>query len=261
MENEPQDAYLPDSDLEKLQPFDVREQNSRKGMVMLVGGFLFLLLLAFIIMKLFSSGTRDRDQTPRILADAEPYKEVPLERGGEETPNQDKEIYDVLNGTTSEVEVSVLPPAETPMSVPKTAEVKQPAANVVIKEPGGSTTTPVTEPVEQPKVDKGPRVRVPVSTAKIPTSPPPSPATSGNYFVQVASLRSQDEANRLWGKLSSNMGDIITSSYYADVKRVDLNERGIYYRLRVGGLLDKDAAQNMCNQLKSRGQDCIISSK
>jgi cell division protein FtsN len=261
MENEPQDAYLPDSDLERLQPFDVREQNSRKGMFMLIGGFLFLLLLAFIIMKLFAGGTRDRDQTPRILADAEPYKEVPLDRGGEETPNQDKEIYDVLNGTKSEVEVSVLPPAETPMTVPKTAEVETPAANVVTKESGTNTTSTSTpEPKEETPVEKAPRVRIPISTAKIPTEQTTS-GTSGSYFVQVASLRSQNEANSLWDKLSANMGDVISSSHYADVKRVDLNERGIYYRLRVGGLSGKDAAQNMCAQFKSRGQDCIISAK
>jgi cell division septation protein DedD len=261
MENEPQDAYLPDSDLERLQPFDVREQNSRKGMIMLVGGFLFLLLLAFIIMKLFAGGTRDRDQTPRILADAEPYKEVPLERGGEETPNQDKEIYDVLNGTTSEVEVSVLPPAETPMSVPKADDVEKPAANVVIKESGSSSaSTSTPDPQEETPVVKGPRVRIPISTAKLPKEPVTS-GSSGSYFVQVASLRSQSEANSLWDKLSADMGDVITSSHYADVKRVDLNERGIYYRLRVGGLSGKDAAQNMCTQFKARGQDCIISAK
>ena len=257
MENEPQDAYLPDSDLERLQPFDVREQNSRKGMYMLVGGFLFLLFLAFIIMKLFAGGTRDRDQTPRILADAKPYKEVPLERGGEETPNQDKEIYDVLNGTTSEVEVSVLPPAEQPMDVPKPEEVEKPAANVVIKE--ANATAPATTapaPAVETPVQKPPRVRIPVNTAKVPTT-----SSGGNYFVQVASLRSQNEANNLWDKLTSNIGDVISSSYYADLKRVDLNERGIYYRLRVGGLAGKDAAQNMCAQLKARGQDCIISAK
>ena len=256
MENEPQDAYLPDSDLERLQPFDVREQNSRKGMAMLIGGFLFLLVLAFIIMKLFAGGTRDRDQTPRILADAEPYKEVPDDRGGVETPNQDKEIYDVLNGTAKDIEVSVLPPAEQPMQVPAPKEetLDKPAANVVIKEANSGTSTTISTPK--------PKVETPKVTAPVVTPPVRSAATAtGNYFVQVASLRSQDEATRLWNKLSGDMGDIITSPYYADVKRVDLNERGIYYRLRVGGLAGKDAAQSMCSRLKSRGQDCIVSAK
>jgi len=249
MENEPQDAYLPDSQLERLEPFDVREQSSRKGMTMLVGGFLFLLVLAFIILKLFAGGTRDRDQTPRILADAEPYKEVPLDRGGTETPNQDKEIYDVLNGNASEQTVSILPPVEEPMPVPKPVEevVEKPAANIVIKEP-----EPVSIPAPKPVV----KAPVPV------VAPQPRPtAVSGEYVVQVASLRSQDDAKRLWDKLSGNMSDLLTTSYYADVKRVDLDSKGIYYRLRVAGLVTKDRASSLCSQLKARGQDCIVTTR
>ena len=254
MENEPQDAYLPDSDLERLQPFDVREQSSKKGMMMLIGGFLFLLVLAFITLKLFSGGTRDRDQTPRILADAEPYKEVPLDKGGIETPNQDKEIYDVLNGTANEQTVSILPPAEEPMTVPKEAEtvVEKPAANIVIKEPA-KVTAPAPKPV----------VKAPVSTPapKPVSTPTPKPAIAGEYVVQVASLRSQDEAKRLWDKLSGNMSDLLTTSYYADVKRVDLEAKGIYYRLRVAGVISKENAQDMCSQFKARGQDCIVTAR
>lgn len=253
MENEPQDAYLPDSDLERLQPFDVREQTGRKGMTMLIGGFLFLLVLAFIILKLFSGGTRDRDQTPRILADTEPYKEVPLDRGGVETPNQDKEIYDVLNGTASEQTVSILPPVEEPMPIPKPVEevVEKPAANVVIKEP-----EPMSVPAPKPEATE-------TKPEPVVTSPAPKPTTavSGEYVVQVAALRSQDEAKRLWDKLSGNMSDILTTSYYADVKRVDLGTKGIYYRLRVAGVIDKDSASRMCSQLKTRGQDCIVTAR
>ncbi|MCF6275868.1 MAG: hypothetical protein L3J05_08915, partial [Robiginitomaculum sp.] len=91
MENEPQDAYLPSLDGEELQPFDVRAQSGRPGMFKFFGGALFILVLIFVVMKLFASGTRDRDQTPLIKADSAPYKEVPIDRGGTETPNQDKE--------------------------------------------------------------------------------------------------------------------------------------------------------------------------
>jgi cell division septation protein DedD len=250
MVDEPQDAYLPDSDLERLQPFDVREQNSKKGMTMLIGGFLFLLVLAFITLKLFSGGTRDRDQTPRIVADNEPYKEVPLDRGGVETPNQDKEIYDVLNGTASEQTVSILPPVEEPMTVPKPVEnvTEKPAANVVIKEPEKAAVpipeTKVETPVERPA-----------------PKPRPVAAGSSNYVVQVASLRSQADADRLWDKLSGNMDDLISTSYFADVKRVDLDTKGIYYRLRISGLADKNSASSLCSQLKARGQDCIVTTR
>ena len=58
MENEPQDAYLPESEAERLEPFDVREQAGRRGMIWLFGGVLFLLALAFLVLKLFASGDK-----------------------------------------------------------------------------------------------------------------------------------------------------------------------------------------------------------
>ena len=134
---------------------------------------------------------------------------MPAERGGEQTPNQDKEIYRKLNGTQTEEPVKAIETAETPL--PK-SEVKRPEANIVIKEPAAPQSKPV-KPVARPK---------PVVIAPI--------TTSGDYVVQVASLRSSAEATKLWAKLASTMGDVVTTSYYADIKRADLGAKGIYYR-------------------------------
>jgi len=237
MENEPQDAYLPGADGETMQPFDVREQSGRSGMVKLVGGLIFLLVLAFVVLKLFASGTRDREQTPRILADNTPYKEVPLERGGAQTPNQDKEIYQVLNGTKTETTVKTVPVTEEPLPKPKSST--KPAANIVIKEP--ETSAPVKP---KPK----------------PVAPKPK-QVSGNYVVQVASLRSQSEAQAMWDKMSAKSDSVLSPSHFADIKRVDLGSRGIYYRLRINGLADKAAATQLCQTLKSAKQDCIVTPK
>ncbi|MCF6275161.1 MAG: SPOR domain-containing protein, partial [Robiginitomaculum sp.] len=240
MENEPQDAYIPGSE-DAHQPFDVREQSGRSGMIKLIGVAVFLLLLALLVLKLFASGTRDRDQTPRILADNAPYKVVPVERGGAQTPNQDKEIYEVLNGTNTETIVKTVPITEEPLPKPRpvTKPSSKPAANVVIKEP--ATTLPPT----------------PNTVTTRPSVANPKTVT-GNYVVQVASLRSRAEADALWRKLSGKMGNILTSAHFADIKRVDLNERGIYYRLRVSGLPSKTAANQMCQKLKAAKQDCIV---
>ncbi len=232
MENEPQDAYLPEGDSEALQPFDVRDQSSRRGMMWLLGGFVFLLILAFIVLKLFSTGTRDRDQTPRILVDNTPYKEVPAERGGEQTPNQGMEVYQKLNGTLKEEEVTVLPATENPLPKPQ-AITEKPAANIVIKEP----------------------------QSKEVTKPPVQTIVSSDYVVQVASLRSNKEAIGLWETLSDKMGGVISNAHFADIKRVDLGNKGIYYRLRVSGLANKEAAKSLCEQLKSKGQNCFVTKK
>jgi cell division septation protein DedD len=255
MTDEPQSAYLPHSDQEPLQPFDVRDHSGRKGMFMLVGGLICLAVLLVIVMKLFASGTRGRDQTPRIMASNEPYKEVPLDRGGVQTPNQDKEIYDVLKGTTKPETVTVSPPPEEPVQRPQIKVSEQPAsANVVIKEPN-STSTAGTQNSTQ----------APTQQIKTPPAQKPKPVirpqVSGDYVVQVASLRSRAEANTAWNELQAGFNDVVTAQYYADIKRVDLDSKGIYYRLRVSGSADKIAAKKMCTRLKARGQDCIVTKR
>jgi len=238
MENEPQDAYLPGSE-DPSQPFDVRAQSGRGGMFKLASLVVFLLILAFVISKLFASGTREREQIPRILADNTPYKEVPLERGGAQTPNQDKEIYQVLNGTSTEATVKTVPVAEEPL--PKPEPISKPAANVVIK------SAETTQPIQQEPVIVKPLPR--------------SDNYSGNYVVQVAALRSQSEAETMWSNLTGKMGTILTASHFYDIKRVDLGSRGIYYRLRVSGIANKAAANQLCQKLKAVKQDCIVTLK
>ena len=238
MENEPQDAYLPGSE-DPTQPFDVRAQSGRGGMFKLVGFVAFMLIVAFIVSKLFASGTREREQIPRILADNAPYKEVPLDRGGAQTPNQDKEIYQVLNGTNTEGTVKTVPVAEEPLPKPepKSEPTNKPAANVVIKD------TATTKPVQKQPVIVKPQTR------------------SGNYVVQVAALRSRSEAEKMWNNLTGKMSGILTASHFSDIKRVDLGSRGIYYRLRVSGLTNKTAANQLCQKLKAAKQDCIVTQK
>ena len=244
MEDETYEEQLPHGDQEVLEPFDVREHSGRRGMMMLLSGFLILLLLAFVVMKLFSSGTRDRDQPPRILASDSPYKEVPADRGGVETPNQDKEIYDVLNGTAGDSEVKIVETSEQPMKKPKPIEMTTPVANVVIKDREKKPATTITPP-KRPAATPAPR-------------PAQDPIVTGDYVVQIASLRSLDEAESMWTKISGKMSGVLTRGHVSDIKRVNLQERGVYYRLRVGGLADKAAADRLCARLKSSGQDCIV---
>ncbi|HFB54748.1 MAG TPA: hypothetical protein ENJ46_02400 [Hellea balneolensis] len=255
MTDEPQSAYLPHSDQEPLQPFDVRDHSGRKGMFMLVGGLICLAVLLVIILKLFASGTRGRDQTPRIMASNKPYKEVPLDKGGVQTPNQDKEIYDVLKGTTKSETITVSPLPEEPVQRPQIKISEQPAsANIVIKEPNSASANGAQISTQSPK----PQTTAPPAQKPKPVIPP---KVSGDYVVQVASLRSRGEATTAWNELKAGFNDVVTAQYYADIKRVDLDSKGIYYRLRVSGSADKLAAKKLCARLKARGQDCIVTKR
>lgn len=84
-----------------------------------------------------------------------------------------------------------------------------------------------------------------------------SPAVSGGYVVQLASQRSPEQAQATFRKLQGRFPGIL-GSQTQNIQRADLGDRGIYYRLRVGPMLNKGQAQNLCANLKRAGGDCIV---
>ena len=230
---------------EELVPFDVRDYSGRRAMWMLGGLVLIGLIAAIVIFNLYQPGVRDRAEPPLISAEETPYKIEPENPEGEVTPNQDKEVYDVLNGTAEVKPVENTITAETPAELPDKATIvvdgDEPAE---VKEPEIKEPEPV---IEQPAVQPAPRPRV--------------QSGGSNYVVQVASVRSQAVAEQTWTTVSRNFSDIIPSSAYSDIKRVDLADKGIYFRLRIAGLASQDAAKRLCDQLKSRDQACYVTSK
>lgn len=231
---------------ETLQPFDVRDSSGRQGMVKLAIGFGILLFLAFAVLKLYQPGVRDRGDPPRITADNTPFKVAPEEAGGKQTPDQDKAVFDVMDGQKPVETITPEPEPEEPAKLPETV-------NIQVKAPAIETADPKPASPAQSEPE-------PVTTA------PPKPAASvgtGNseYVVQVASVRSEAEAQRIWQDVRRKYPNIVTSDFYADVRRVDLDEKGIYYRTRLAGLADKDAATQMCNALKGAGQACFVTRK
>lgn len=242
MTQNPDDNFRPDMDMdETLRPFDVQEQSNRRAMVLLFVAFAILVIIALILFNTYSSGTRDRDAPPVIAADKTPFKIKPENPGGEETPNQDKAIYDVMNGgadgTTEPV--NTVNAAEDPMPMPATedtgaiADAPQPVETEVTPPPASAAMTEPSQPV----------------------------ASASSSVVQVASVRTQSAAQALWTQLRADFPDIAPSGLSSDIKRVDLGDRGVFYRLRVAGFADKAAASRMCDQFKAKGQACFVTSR
>ena len=233
---------------ETLQPFDVRDSSGRQGMVKLAIGFGVLLFLAFAVLKLYQPGVRDRGDPPRITADNTPFKVAPEDAGGAQTPDQDKAVFDVMDGQKPVENITAEPAPETPAKLPDMAniQVEKPATKPVQAEPETATSA---APEPERVVQTPPKPTASVSTG------------NSEYVVQVASVRSQAEAQRIWQDVRRKYPNIVTSDFYADVRRVDLYEKGIYYRTRLAGLADKDAATQMCNALKGAGQACFVTRK
>jgi cell division septation protein DedD len=67
----------------------------------------------------------------------------------------------------------------------------------------------------------------------------------GEYTVQVSSFRSLDQASDLKGRLSKR-------GYSAYVQSVDLSDKGTWHRVRVGNYRDKDGAERVASDIRSR---------
>lgn len=221
-----------------LQPYDAREREGLPPMIKLALVAIGLLVLAFIVMKLYQPGVRDRSDPPRITADNTPFKVPPKDAGGAQTPNQDKVVFEVMDGQSPSTEATPQPLPENPIKIeapePIVTEPVTPAP--VITPPARPAPTPVQRPVE--------------------TRPAPA-AGNSEWVVQVASVRSESDANNIWSRLQGKFPGLVSSSV-SDIKRVDLGDKGIYYRLRVSGLADKSAANSMCASFKAGGQDCLV---
>ncbi|MBC7906940.1 MAG: SPOR domain-containing protein, partial [Rhodospirillaceae bacterium] len=112
-----------------------------------------------------------------------------------------------------------------------------------------------------------PRAQVAVAPpAPAPVAPPPPPAAApakvpagGDWLIQLGALRSAPDADKEWGRIQHTNHDLL-GSLKPDVVRVELGEKGTFWRLRAGPLSEQ-AAKQMCAELKSRNQGCIIARK
>ena len=216
--------------------FDARQADSRRAFMLFGGAIAVLLLIAFLVLKAYGSGTRGPDEPPRIIADTSPYKSAPDDPGGSQTPNQDISVYDRINGEPGAEDVTIVEDSEAPLPSPTGVQVG-------IRGQEDTPAPVMTQPAAQPKPAPTP---APVVTA------------SGSYAVQVAALRSQAEAETMWSSFTGKFGGIIPAASGRDINRVDRGDRGIFYQLRVAGFDNKDSAANFCAALKSRGQDCLV---
>lgn len=114
-----------------------------------------------------------------------------------------------------------------------------------------STTTAALNlpPVQDP---------APVLVAK--STPPAAVAETpdtDDYLVQIAAYRTAERADLGWNILSKRHGEVL-GGRTPDIVLADLGARGSYYRLRVGPSVNRESAKEMCANLKTQGQNCLI---
>jgi cell division protein FtsN len=82
-------------------------------------------------------------------------------------------------------------------------------------------------------------------------------AASGTYFLQIGAYKSQADAESAWKTFRARHATLM-AGHALDVQRVDLGEKGPWYRARAGGFSDRDVAAAMCTRLKADGGSCFL---
>ena len=74
-------------------------------------------------------------------------------------------------------------------------------------------------------------------------------------MVHLASYRSAQEADGGWGRLLTKHGDLINGFDLA-ISRVEVPNKGTFFRVQAGALPDLAAAQALCDRFTARGVYC-----
>ncbi|CAK0772397.1 putative SPOR domain-containing protein [Azospirillaceae bacterium] len=147
--------------------------------------------------------------------------------------------------------------------------VATPLAGAPGNSPPPNVLAPQAPPLVPPSRQNASPLTVAPPTARPPaplsvsTNPPRPPATStppsgggGSYRIQIASVKSEAEAQAEWKRLAHRYPDVL-SSLSLSVARADLGDRGVYYRVQ-SGMLDETRAKNICQTLKTQNVGCQL---
>lgn len=78
------------------------------------------------------------------------------------------------------------------------------------------------------------------------------------YFIQVASFQSLEKAQAAWSQLSRKHSDLL-NTFKPIYTVADLGEeKGTFYRVRIGGFAGKSTPGEICAALKERNADCYL---
>ena len=81
--------------------------------------------------------------------------------------------------------------------------------------------------------------------------------SGGEYFLQLASVKSEERARGEWTRLQKVHAEILGDMALA-LQTADLGDQGIYYRIQTGPFPTRATAQDMCWQLRAQKQDCLV---
>ena len=210
---------------------------------------------------------------PIISADTSPVKEKPDDPGGMDIPNQDKQVFSVLqSGDAPEKVEKLMPPPEeaTTDSVPADSATDEKAPSdteqavdakklETLIEKASEPTATVKATQEAAPVKEAPAVeeKVVVAAAPVPKKVEAPTASGTMYRVQLGSFRDADSAEKQWATLQKKFKSLLGGVSYR-IDDTTIKDKGTFHRLQAGAYQDRSSADKLCDALKAQKQDCLV---
>ncbi|SOB91422.1 SPOR domain-containing protein [Thalassospira xiamenensis] len=219
---------------------------------------------------------QEEGKLPILLPDPLPIKLRPDDPGGMEVPHRDTTIYEQLDSSQPEDQVvlqelpdmpkapDVMPSldsAEAPAVIEQTPEAEIVAGavsngsngddNAAATAPAGMTTA---APSDAEKAIAAAKAREQDAQPDVSST---GSVSEQDFRIQLASVRDTSGAEAEWKRLSSKNNDLL-GNLQMYLKRADLGDKGVFYRLQAGPLSDAAAAETLCGKLKQRNVGCLI---
>jgi hypothetical protein len=144
-------------------------------------------------------------------------------------------------------------------AVPAAARPAPPAPTAV-------RTVPVqtAAPAANAPMSLSPNAAAPANVRSASAAVPPAAAaptnvarTTGAYSVQIASQKTEAEAQASARSAQAKYANLM-GSMSPSVKRADLGDKGVYYRVMVGPFQTSDEAVKFCSNLRVAGGNCVV---
>jgi cell division septation protein DedD len=261
-----QETIGPNDDFDDPRPGMSRRAKLFGGGAILIG----VVVLGAVGWLAFQEGMRSgvEEAPPVVRASPEPIKRKPANAGGLNVPHQGKLVWTrLVPEQVNEPVEHLLPPPEEPNERPVMLEVPS-AVEVLPERPESKATANIlvdTPPPELPMVTASSNPLI----AKTPLPPeaeikPVAKSArkqaainvTGGWKIQLASVSSKSVAENEWKRMRSGNTDIL-GKLLLNVQTIKL-DRGTFYRIQAGPLVNRAAAGSLCGKLKVRKQDCLV---
>lgn len=198
------------------------------------------------------AGLNTESAAPPPAPSAQPSAEAPI--GSPPVSGQNDISTDTTQALVDEAigtPPSVSAVTETPQVAPDSA-----LASAVLAKPDPVVAPPAMEEKEKAKA-KTPASDI-AKTEPAAGAVAAKAITPGNFYVQLASVRSQSGAGSEWKKLQAKHTSLSGLDYRT--QEANLGEKGVFYRIQAGPM-SKDSAGDLCAGIKRAGGSCLVVSK